>query len=468
MIAALMLLPALWALGFGSPLEAKKFFLDALVIIFLSGAFIFSGREVSSHKVRKAELFLTSGLAFFILPMFVALPLIGTGHQIGIWEAYFEAVSGLTTTGASIYTHPKYETEATLLWRALTGWMGGLLTLTVCVSLFVPANIPGVGVKSITLIRQNENDSLPQRFRRSLKLVYRPYFGLTVIGFLALWLTGTGFFDSLCFALNTISTTGFVSQLDPVNTYLPPLSIFILCLLMLAGTLSFTLQIELFRGRLKQIYDDIEFSHLMIFILIITVLFILFSNVSQTETLSDAFTMAISLVSTTALPMAKSSNPTHGPTILIIFLPVVVGGMLLSTSGGLKIMRAVILCKHIWAEMKNLPYPSAVEHLKYEARRVDVREVEKIWFFAILTFVSFAIVVVLAGFFYPDFNAALLGSIALMSNAGGIAIISGQPDLFAKLSSFGHIFSSVIMVFGRLELMALLVLFNPTFWRSGN
>lgn len=469
MIAFLMFFPALWALLSGSIIEAKKFFLDALIITFVSGAFIFSSRDVRKHKVRKTELFLTSTLVFFILPVFAALPLIGTGYQIGFWQAYFEAVSGLTTTGASIYTHPEFETEATLLWRALIGWVGGLLTLTVCVSLFVPANMPGVGVKGALQIKQNENDSLHQRFRRSMKLIYRPYAGLTLIGFLALWFSGAGFFDALCFTLNTISTTGFTPQLGALTDYMPPFSLFVITLLMLVGALSFPLQSDVFRGRLQRLFADVEFVHFIIFIIFFTFLYFIFSTASHITSLSGAFMMAVSLVTTTALPMVEtSSDPTIGPSVLVLFFPIIIGGMLLSTTGGIKVLRVVIMLKYIWAEMKILPYPSAVEHLTYGTRRVEESDVAKIWFFTILAILSFGLVFVMSGLFYTDFNTTWLGAVALITNTGGVAVISGHPDLYANLSSFGHIFSSIVMVFGRLELMALLVLFNPAYWRSGN
>ena len=468
MVASLMLLPAFWAFTTGSVLEAEKFLLDSLLIIFLSGGFIFSGRNRRQAKVRKTELLLTSALVFFTLPFFAALPLIGTGEQIGFWAAYFEAVSGMTTTGASIYVHPEFETEATLLWRALTGWIGGLLTLTICVGLFLSLNMSGIRIKGIDHIRRNENDSVAQRFKRSLKLVYKPYTGLTVIGFIALWLSGAGFFEAVCFTLNSISTTGFVLTLTPINSTLPPLSILILSLLMLAGALNFVLQGELFSGRIHKLYKDTEFTHFIIFILFITLLFLLFSHMSGTQNLAGAFTMAISLMTTTALPMTKSADPTQGANVLILFLPVIIGGMLLSTAGGVKTLRVVVLFKHIWTEMKILPYPSALERLTYGGRAIKKADVAQIWFFTIIVFISFCFVLILAGLFYPNFDTAWLGSIALLANAGGLAIIAGQPDLYANLSSFGHIFSAIIMVFGRLELVVLLALLNPAYWRSGN
>jgi len=485
MLAAIMCLPTLWAVLAGDLLQAGKFFVSALLAIFLSGSLILIGRGGAVTHVHKDELFLTAVLFFTILPLLGALPLIGTGNGVGFWAAYFEAVSGLTTTGASIYANPEYETGAVLLWRALLGWLGGLWMLSFCIAIIAPFGIGGVGVKGVA-IRQSKTENLPHRLRRALRQIWPAYLGLTMLGIVFMWVSGAPFFEALCLSLSAVSTTGFVPDLAPIGSYLPPLSIVCLLRLMLLGAMSYPLLEALFAGRFRMLKKDIEVKHFIYFILCISLFMLFAQNTNNIGRMADmklgdmtlidwgveiahALTNSISLLTTTAMPIYKPhDSPLIGFSILAIFIPVMIGGMCLSTAGGLKVLRASLFLKRIWRELKSLPFPSAIVHLQYGGRRVPREQSYAIWVFFIFFLGILALSVIIASLFTANFNDAWLASLAALTNAGGIAMFVGQPDLFANLPAFGHIFFILIMVLGRLELFIVLVLFNPIYWYSHN
>ncbi|MDD9797890.1 MAG: hypothetical protein OXT03_02095, partial [Alphaproteobacteria bacterium] len=426
MLAAIMSLPTLWAVLAGDLVQAGKFVVSALLAIFLSGSLILIGRGGGAAHVHKNELFLTAVLFFTILPLLGALPLIGTGNDIGFWAAYFEAVSGLTTTGASIYANPEYETGAVLLWRALLGWLGGLWMLSFCIAIIAPFGIGGVGVKAVT-IRQSKTENLPRRLRRALRQIWPIYLGLTLLGIMFMWLSGAPFFDALCLSLSAISTTGFVPDLAPLSSYLPPLSIICLLILMLLGATSYPLLEALFAGRFRMFKKDTEAKHFLYFILCIA-LFMLFAQstnnmgyITDMANMSDwkmtdwgieivhALTNSISLLSTTALPIyTPNDTPLIGFSILAIFIPVMIGGMCLSTAGGLKILRATLLLKRIWREVRSLPFPSAIVHLQYGGRHIPREQSYAIWVFFIFFLGILALSIIIASLFMTNFNDAWL------------------------------------------------------------
>ncbi len=463
-MAALMLLPALWALVIFDFLSAATFSLTSLIVFFISGAMIFSARGVAAQNVRKSELYLLAPVAYIILGVLGSLPLISKTGGLDFAAAFFETVSGLTTTGASVYANPEYETESVLLWRAILGWFGGLLILTFAATIIMPFSIGGVKIKA-TLIRQKEEESLPQRMRRALKLVALPYIGVTLGGIILLILTGQAFFEACFLTLSTISTTGFVSALSPLTEYASTLSIFVLNGLMLFGMLAFPLHYAFIQGRWRTIAKEPESKGALI---MLGVTFVLIASAMPDWSISEKLSGAISIVTTTALAIHPAQASGAGLSLLVYFMPIAIGGMALSTSGGIKLLRMIVLMRHLWQQMSLLPYQHAVAYFKFGERQIKKKQLKEIWNFFILCLVMFALVLLGNSFFFTDFELIWLATLASLSNAGGLAIMSGYPDLYQNMSSFGHIFLAFVMIAGRLELLIVLVLINPAYWRSGN
>ncbi|MGC6471801.1 MAG: potassium transporter TrkG [Parvibaculales bacterium] len=462
LLALLMLMPAFWGLVAGDFQSAVKFALNAMLVIFVSGALIFSGRGGNNQKVRKSELYLVAPLTYLVLGVFGSFPLIGNLTNLGFAAAFFEVVSGLTTTGASVFANPEYENESVLLWRGLLGWLGGLQILTFSAAIIMPFGIGGVKLKA-TLIRQSEEESLAQRLRRALKLISTPYLCVTFAGIVLLLLSGMPLFDSLFLVFSTISTTGFVASTSPVTEFASGFSITVLNLLMLFGALAFPLHLLFTRAHFKSFLTEPEVKALAIMLALVAS----FSFLSLPGySFLQSVTLAVSMVTTTLLPVSDSA--TLGVNWLAFFIPIAVGGMVLSTAGGIKLFRVMVLLRHIWQQMKILPYQHAVEHIKYGERHVEKEQVEEIWSFFILCIAAFGFVFVVCSLFFADFELMWLATLGSITNAGGLAVMAGHPDLYQNLSSFGHIFLAMVMIAGRLELFVVLVLLTPAFWRSGN
>ena len=462
-LSGLMLLPALWAFFIDHPYESVKFFLTALFVLFISGAMIFTGRGGTKERLRKSEIYLLAPLAYIFLGFLGGIPMIGMGGGLSFSQAFFEGVSALTTTGASVYVNPEFQSEALLLWRGVLAWFGGILILTFAVSVFTSFGIGGVKVKAV-LVRQNENETLPQRLKRSMKYVFLPYLFFSVAGFIGFILSGLPIFDALSLTFSSISTTGFVTYASPLYDRLPAFALFTLNLLMLIGALGYPLHQALMVGRFRELNKDPELKPFLALALIL--MLVLFLAVPNTR-LGEALTLAISLITTTALPIHHSAHAGAGISLLFYFIPVAIGGLALSTAGGLKFLRIIILLQHIWRQMSILPYQHAVEHFKFGDRHVEIEQVKEIWAFFVLFLCAFAFVLIGSAFIFSDFEQMWIATLSAITNAGGLAMIAGAPSLYADMSSFGHIFMALVMIIGRLELLVVLVLINPAYWRSG-
>jgi trk system potassium uptake protein TrkH len=482
MLSAMMFLPFLWAIFGGDGQSGERFLVAILITSFVSGAFILSGRNVRFEKVRKSELFLVSLVLYLMLPFLACLPFISSGQGVGLWAAYFEAASALTTTGASIYIHPEFEPEALLLWRSLLGWFGGLLILTLSVAIIAPMGLFGIDLKPIN-IRQSEEEILPRRLRRSMRLIGGGYVLITLAGIVALVMTGNSVFNALSLTFSTISTTGFATTLAPLSAYISSSGMVVLCVLMLLGSLSYPAFILGLRFPLAAARKDLEIRQYVQLIFLLWLVLHFSVNTStgdgQSSTLPsllppllseliNSLATAISMLSTTALAINAPEQLLERWPAPVLFLPVIIGGMTLSTAGGIKVLRFSLLAKRIWYEIRNLPYPSSVEHMHYGERYVSLNQMMRVWGLFLVYLVGFAVSFMIGGLLTDNFDSAWLLALALLNNAGGVAVMGGQPELFAGLPPIGHILSSLMMILGRLEFMILLVLLMPGYWRSGN
>ncbi|HAK98712.1 MAG TPA: hypothetical protein DCP14_05105 [Rhodobiaceae bacterium] len=461
LLSTTMFIPLGWALFQADYIYVGRFLISLMISSFLSVAFVLVGKSKEVKPVQKSELFLTAVFLYLYLPLLAALPFFSLGidveQNVGFWGAYFEAVSGLTTTGATIFKNPEMVNETLLIWRSTLGWLGGVLILSLGVALMAPNGLFGINLKPLN-IRQNASESLPHRLRRSFRYVVKPYLGLTAIGIILLALTGTELADTVSLTFNAVSTTGFSLSFTPLDSLLNSQALAVLSLLMFAGSLSYPLLIAAQSLNFETFKEDREIQDFVLTIICMSLALALFF---PNNGLLVSLTMAINMISTTAFVISDPALITNYLPAAIFFLPVLIGGMTLSTAGGLKVLRFYLLVKRVTYEVVNLPYPNSVESMHYGGKFVSKETMASVWGLFLMYFVGFVVSFLIMSFLTNNFESAWLLALALLNNAGGVIYMSGQYDLLMSMPPISHILMSLIMILGRLEFLVVLVILLP-------
>ena len=468
LLSTTMLIPLGWAIFQADYISVGRFLISLMISSFISVAFVLVGKSKEVRPVQKNELFLTAVFLYLFLPLLAALPFFSLStdveQSIGFFGAYFEAVSGLTTTGATIFKDPEIVNQSLLIWRSTLGWLGGVLILSLGVALMAPNGLFGINLKPLN-IRQNANESLPHRLRRSFRYVVKPYLFLTGIGIIFLGLTGANLADTISLTFNAVSTTGFSLSLAPLDSYLSSQALSVLSFLMFAGSLSYPLLIAAQSVNAETFKEDKEIQDFVVSIIFLSLVMALFF---PNHSFLVSITMAINMISTTAFVISDPVIITNYLPAAIFFLPVLIGGMTLSTAGGLKVLRFYLLIKRVTYEVVNLPYPNSVESMHYGGKFVSKETMASVWGLFLMYFIGFVISFLIMSFLTNDFETAWLLALALLNNAGGVIYMTGQFDLLVNMPPISHILMSIIMILGRLEFLVVLVILLPKLLIRGN
>ena len=462
MIAGLMVLPWIASLLDPDFRHAGNFTIALMLTSFASGALLLSSYDNRRHRARGIELLLIMVLFWTILPFLAALPLIGSSQIGSLLAAYFEAVSALTTSGASVLTVPEVEGAPILLWRALLSWLGGLWTLVFAVAVLAPFGIGGITLAGSPLLQHDENAHLTSRLGRPLRLILPIYGSLSLIGFLALWAFGVSAFDALCLTLSAISTSGMVVHSESLASYLPLGAQISVAALSFLGAMSIPLLLLLTLGkRVVLALRDTEFRTYVAMILGFgAVSYFALPDVPVTS----AILQSISLHSTAGFNFLPDGQLSQWPVIWTM-VPLIIGGMALSTAGGLKVMRAIILAKDLGSEVGKMAYPSSVHPLRLEGRRLEDADFTAAWAYTAVFILFVTLGVLLLGLFGVTLADAWPLVLGALSNSLAVTQHLQMPLGFGAMNDALQIIIALLMIAGRMELLILMVLFTSSFWR---
>ncbi|MEC9345214.1 MAG: TrkH family potassium uptake protein [Pseudomonadota bacterium] len=469
LFALAMLLPAVVGLLDGEA-ETPEIFAVSAVLGLAAGSVVIavSPRE-RRRRTGRREAFLLAVLTWTALPVFGALPL---SLVAGPLDAWLEAMSAFTTTGYSVFDRPEELPRSLLLWRALMQWMGGLATIILAVVMLGVYGLGGLAVYR-SAIPAGDSATLAGRLRETASAIWWVYAIMTLVCALLLWVTGVDPFDAVCFGMSTISTGGFANSSAGASD-LSPAARAVLMIFMLGGALNFTLHWATFHGRFDLYLRDPETRVLLAIVAAGTILVALpvwGEGTSPLAAVSEALFAVVSVISTTGhvgLPVQDGLFAVAWPTSasLVLLILMMIGGAAGSTAGGFKLMRFELLLRQGGVEMNRLPYPNGVSTVKFGGVRVPAEALRATWGFLMLFIVSVALVAGLIGMDGHDLATALALSVGALSNAGAGAdyVIAGMLpiadlDPFAKIAIVGG------MLAGRLELLALLGVFMPSFWK---
>ena len=443
----------------------SSFFSASIVTIIFGTLFSLSNLD-HEKKLNLQQAFLLTTLSWLSIAIFGSLPFIFSNLNFSFTNAFFESMSGITTTGSTIISNLESMPKGILLWRAILQWLGGIGIIVMAITLMPIMNVGGM-----QLFKISNNDSsekiLPKSKEIALRLIYI-YTILTLLCALSYKFLGMNIFDSLTHSMTTIETGGFSNYNESIgffDSFYIEMSAMVFIIL---GSLPFIVYIKFLSGNKKIFFSDIQiktfFKIIIVSIFILSIYLILSS--SNELNLRSIFFNVISILTGTGYVNAQFDSWGGFPLILFLGL-MFIGGCAGSTTCGIKIFRIQILYSFISNQLKKIIYPKGIFVLKYDKSPVDNKFIASIISFIYLYLVIFFIIAVLLSLTGLDFITSISGAATSISNVGpGLGSIIGPNGNFSTLPDISKWILTLGMILGRLELFAILVLFLPSFWRN--
>lgn len=443
-------------------------FLISFVITLSAGVLLWTLARGKHEELRTRDGFVVTALFWTVLGLFGSLPfLFSEFPKLSVTDAVFEAISGLTTTGATVITGLDYLPKSILLYRQLLQWLGGIGIIVVAIAILPMLGIGGMQLYRAEIPGPVKDTKLTPRITETAKALMLVYTGLTIVCVLAYWFAGMTFFDAVAHAFSTVAIGGFSTHDTSMAYFDNPAIVWLAILFMFVAGINFALHFFAWHSRsIKQYLLDPEFRFYTICILLgvaITVSYLIHTGTySPGESLTHGAFQLVAIVTTTGYSTADFSQwPTFLP--FMIFMGAFMGGCSMSTAGGMKVIRVLLVSKQGLREIHRLIHPNAVIPIKVGKKTVPDRVVDAVWgFFAVYVF-AFVTIFLLLMATGLDFLTAISAVGSCINNLG-----PGMGDVAENYSSINDTAKWILMfamLLGRLEVFTLLVLFTPMFWR---
>ena len=419
-----------------------------------------------SQVIYAKEGFLITALTWLTVSAIGALPFVISGEIPNFIDAFFETVSGFTTTGASILTNVEGMSHSMLFWRSFTHWIGGMGVLVLMVAV-----MPNLSGRTIHVLRAEmpgpTMGKLVPRLRDTAKILYLLYIVLTALEFVLLLCGGMPMFDSAVHALGTAGTGGFGIRGDSIGSYSPYLQWVIAVFMMLFG-INFNLYYLLVLRRFRSIFRSEEFWTYVIVVLSASglVCWNIFTRMHYAfpDAVRHAFFQVNTVVSTTGFSTVDFNLwPELSKTILVLLM--FMGGCAGSTAGGLKVSRLVLMFKNIRRELRRLLHPRSATAIRFEGKAVDNSTLSSVnTYFALYMGLLAGFVLIVS--FQPGFNflSNFTAVVSCFNNIGPGLDLVGPSANFAGYGGFFKVVLSFAMLFGRLEIYPMLISMSPSTW----
>ncbi len=461
-----MLLPLFTAFFYNEDLTAL---LTSIVALIFSGALLFLlFKPKSDVSISNKDSIIIVSSCWFIACLAGALPYL-LEIDILFEDAFFESVSGFTTTGATIFSDIEILPKGLLMWRSLTHWLGGMGIIVLTLAI-----LPMLGMGGMQLYKAEvtgpQKDKIMPRIRDTALYLWIIYFLFTLVQFILLLLGGLDWFEALTHTFSTVATGGFSTNNASITNYSPYIQWIIIFFMFLAGT-NFTLHYRfLIKGKIGTFSENTEFKVYTSITLLASLLVAIFLYYSSDFTdleysVRTALFQIISICTSTGFATADYELWAFFPQSLILFV-MIMGASAGSTGGGIKVMRFVLMYKYARKEVLRVLHPRVVRDIKYEGKSISAEVIT-----GVVAFVIIYLIIVFAGgmfitFFGHDFGTSFTASISAFSNTGpGFGKI-GPVDNFGFFEAPIKYLLCIIMLIGRLEIFTILLLFFPAFWRS--
>ena len=421
--------------------------------------------QAAAERLRRVEGMTIVAGSWLLMAHVAAVPYAWAG--LGFIDALFEAMSGLTTTGATVLRDFGMFGHGMFFWRSMTQWLGGMGVIALFVAVLPRLAIGGRELFFAEASGLTDEKLTPQ-LRQTALALWKLYAALTVMQTLSLWIAGMTLFDAVCHSMTTLAAGGFSPHPSSLAGYPSPAIQWITTAFMFVAGVNFALQVRVARGHGRALIDDEEFrAYTVVIVVASAVLFVMLASTGAPwgESVRHAAFQVVSIITTTGYASVDFQLWSDQAKVVLLAL-MFIGGSAGSAGGGPKVVRHVLMAKYTLRELRRTLHPRAVLPVKLGNRVVPddtMREVVVFMLFYILTFAVGAAIVVALG---ADLVTGISGTAALIGNVGPGFGAVGPMGHFADLHPISRVVLTLEMWIGRLEVLTVLVLFRPEVWRS--
>ena len=448
--------------------KSHSFISSSFVTIFIGILFILANLE-KEFKLNLRQTFLFSTLAWLMIAIFGSLPFLLAANEFTISEAFFESMSGITTTGATIISDLDNSPKSILLWRAIMQWLGGIGIVVMAITI-----LPLLKVGGMQLFKMEGPDTTEKILPRTIEvatIIISTYIILTLFCGFFYWIFGMTIFDSICHAMTTIATGGFSTHNDSIGFFKNSNIEIVASIFIILGSIPFISYLKFSQGNKKIFFQDVQIRGLIYLLGIsIVIMFFYLLLINYESSLFDKIRISsfnvISILSGTGY--VTDDFGLWGKFSLIFFLFLMfIGGCAGSTACGIKIFRLQMLLIFLKNQMKKLISPNSVVITKYNNLKISDDFIRSVIIFIFSFLFIFLIIAMLLSISGLDFVTSISGAASSISNVGpGLGEIIGPDGNYKNLPDLSKWILAAGMLLGRLELFAVLVLFFPSFWRN--
>ena len=461
-----MLIPMIFDLYYKND-DWVQFFYSSLITFFIGIILNISFRK-KNIKLGIREAFVLTISSWIIISIFGSLPFIYSSSNLTYTDAFFESVSGITTTGSTVISNLEDLSEGILIWRSLLQWFGGIGIIVLAMAI-----LPTLQIGGMQLLHMEHDDpyekTIPKVNRFVLELFFL-YVFLSIICAFLYFLNGMSGFDSVIHSMTTISTGGF-SNYNQSFSYFNSFQIEIVSVIfMIIGSLPFVLYLQFLHRQKKFFFKDDQIKLFFLIILIIVLLSTVWLSINQNSNIFSSFRLAlfniISILTGTGYSSSNFSNwGSFGTVIMMIIM--FIGGCAGSTTGGIKIFRLQILFRGARTQIKKLTQPHAVLVMRFNGKTVNDNTYSSVMGFFFMYILLFILSAISLSFYNLDFLTSFSAAASAISNVGpGIGDIIGPLGNYSTLDNGAKWILAITMVIGRLEIFTVLVLLSLNFWKN--
>lgn len=465
---ALLMLPSLAVSVYYRGEDVIAFALS--ILITAVAAFPLNCVKADKNDMYPRDGFAIVALGWILLSFFGSLPFVISGVVPTFVDAFFEASSGFTTTGASIFKQVEGLPKGILFWRSFTHWAGGMGVIVLTLAI-----LPSAGAGAVQMMKAESPGPTPGKIvpkvGETAKILYEIYLVITIVEILLLKIAGLSLFDAAIHAFGTVGTGGFSNMNSSVGGFNNiPAEIIITVFTFICGA-NFTLYYQMLKGDLKAPFKDEEFRFYS-FVVITSIILItinLYGNIfgSLWESLRHSSFQVVTIISTTGY--ASTDTEQWGMfSKIILFMLMFVGGCAGSTGGAIKNIRFLLLFKVMKRELLQIIHPKAVYSVRIGSRAVDERTISEVLAFFFMYMLIFIMAILVVSFDDLDWATTITSVAATLGNVGPGFGVVGAVGNYSTLSDLSKLVLSMCMIIGRLEIYPILLLGLPSFWKRVN
>lgn len=448
--------------------DLQPFIISFLVTLVAGLTLVLPNIKKQKGDLRHRDGFFAVTVGWVLVSFFGALPYLLSGSFGGITNAYFEAMAGFTTTGASILTDIEAQNPGILFWRSLTQWLGGM-----GIVLFSLAVLPMLGAGGMQLFKAEVPeitvDKLRPRIVDTAKALWYIYTALTAMCALLYFLGGMTAFDAICHAFTTMATGGFSTRNTSMAFYDSAYIQLVATVFMFLAGVNYTLFFYAFKGKFGRFLENSEFKFYLSVVILATFFIMMDLWGGSYSSLFQSFRygvfQVVSIMTTTGYATADYEQWSPFAQLMIVFL-MFLGGMIGSTGGGLKQIRVLVTIKQVYREIYQLIHPRAVTFLKVDGKNMTKEILGSIWGFLFLFIMIFAVASLSMTALGIDMITSFSTTASAICNVGPALGQAGPVENYASLPEGAKWILIFCMLVGRLEVYTVIILFVPKFWKK--